>query len=158
MIITAYNPRMIGLGTVAPAMFTATNAAQGLALLAVIGIDTALEQWQDWSDRTFCDIRPEILSIIESACYLVRYIAVMAWGYSRMACLNTWDAWMASAPERAMALDVMGQHWAEVRFWLSVAYSAVAVAVVIGGLTGLHVLRQSPRWAGRAIAFALCVE
>jgi len=52
----------------------------------------------------------------------------------------------------------MGQHWVEIRFWLSVAYSAAAVAVVVGALIGLHVLRQSPRWAGRAIGFALCVE
>jgi hypothetical protein len=137
--------------------YTAANIHPALGTLDRT-IHDALDDWQSWSDRTFCDIQPEILAAIESIAYIVGYIAAMAWGYSQLACLNTWEAWLESAPQRAMALDVMGQHWVEIRFWLSVAYSAAAVAVVVGALIGLHVLRQSPRWAGRAIGFALCVE
>jgi hypothetical protein len=158
MIYTAFNPRMIHLGFVARAIHTTANVAQGLAILAIIGTDTALTMWQDWSDRTFADIQPEILAALESIAYIVGYTAAMAWGYSRLACTNTWKAWLDSAPQRALALDVMGITWDEIRYWFSVAYSVAAVAIVIGALMGAYVLGNAPRWTGKAIAFGLCVS
>ena len=121
-------------------------------------IHDTLDAWQAWSDRTFGTIQPHILTAVESICYVIGWAVAIAWSYSRLACLNTWDAWLESAPERALAAKVMSQHWDTARQWFYVAYSAVAVAVVAGVLAGVYVLRQSPRWAGRAIAIALCVE
>jgi hypothetical protein len=40
----------------------------------------------------------------------------------------------------------------------SVAYSAVTLVVIAAALLGAYLLDRTPRWAGRAIAFALCVE
>lgn len=130
-----------------PALGTADRAAHDF-----------LYAWQAWSDRTFGTIQPHVLAAIESICYVIRWAAAMAWSYSRLACTNTWEAWLESAPQRALALDLMGITWEEIRLWLSVAYSIAAVAVVVTALTGVYLVSNAPRWAGRAIAFALCVS
>lgn len=158
MIYTAFNPRQIGLGSVAVAIYNATNAAQGIAILSIAATDTALTLWQDWSDRTFADIRPEVVSIIESLAYLVGYAAAMAWGFSRLACTRTWDAWLEAAPSRVLAAKVMGWCWDDARRAFAVVASVLAVTVVAVGLAGGYVLGNAPRWLGRVIAIALCVE
>jgi len=75
-----------------------------------------------------------------------------------MACIRTWDAWLETAPQRALAAEVMGQHWETARRWFAVVYSATVVAVVAIVLAGAYVVGNAPRWAGRVIGFALCVE
>jgi hypothetical protein len=137
--------------------YTAANIHPALGTLDRT-IHDSLDSWQTWSDRTFGTIQPHILVAVESMAYVIGWAVAMAYSYTRLACLNTWEAWLESAPQRALVAKVMGQHWATARRWFYMAYSAAAVAVVAGVLAGVYVLRQSPRWAGRAIAFALCVE
>jgi hypothetical protein len=135
------------LGQIDRAIYTATTRT-----------DAALNLWQGWSDRRFGTIQPHILAAIEALAFIAGWAAVMAWGYSRLACVRTWRLWLESAPQRARAVKVMGQHYDTARYWLSVAYSAVAVAVAVVLVVGAYIVGSAPRWTGRAIAFALCVE
>lgn len=155
MITTTFTLNSIApaLGQLDRAIHDTANAAQGLAILAIAGTDTALNLWQDWSDRTFGTIQPHILTAIESACYVIGWIAAVAW----LACTRTWAAWLDTAPQRALMADVMGENWDTARRVFAVMVSALAVAVVAIGLTGGYVLSNAPRWAGRVIAIALCV-
>ena len=118
----------------------------------------AIDDWQDWSDRTFADVQPELLSIIESVSWLAGYIAAFLWGVSTLACLKTWRFWAESHEQRELlAKLLLTLDYSTVKDILYLAYSVVVIVGVVGFLVGAHGLSNAPRWASKAIGYALCV-
>lgn len=159
MIYTAFNPRMIHLGFVARAIHTTASTAQGLAILAIIGTDTALTLWQDWSDRTFCDIQPEVLSIIESIAYIAGYAAAMAWGFACWAVNSTVEAWEDDLQQQVIHAAALACERSYVwgRKAIYAAYSALALSGIVAILAAIALVKYGSRAGVALVGWCLCV-
>jgi hypothetical protein len=117
-----------------------------------------LDAWQDWSDRTFADIQPEILSAIESICYVVGYTAAMAWGFACWAVTTTVEAWETDLRQQvinaaALACD---RSYAWGRTAIYTAYSAVVLSGIVAILAAIALIRYGSRAGVALVGWCLC--